>query len=269
MKRDGVWFFFLATFAVTWGFGAAYALFPHALVAVFGPPSGTSLGFRIAVAAPSLCAIAAAALFAGRRGLADLFARLFCWRVGVQWYALATLGVAALGLAGRYFSGTLHATDVDVVSRWQTLLWIGVSAFWMDAGPLGEELGWRGFALPRLDQRMSGRRAALLLGAIWSLWHLPAFLFSGLPQNALPLWTFLIGTLSLGVLIAWIVNNARGSVIIAILAHWAANRFGALDAANARYTAAVFAAAAIAVIVWAGPSLGSARMPPPPGSKPD
>ena len=269
MKRDGIWFFFIAVFAVTWGLGAAYFLIPQTIMAIFGPPSGNSWGFRIAVYAPSYIAIVTAALFAGRAGLADLFARLFRWRVGLQWYFLATFGMAALATLPRAFTSTIRLADFDILSRshWSTWIAVGIAGFLADPGPLGEELGWRGFALPRLNQRMSGRKAALLLGTIWGVWHLPAFLIPGLPQHSLSLWAFMVSIVSDGVLIAWIVNNARGSVIVAILAHWSTNRFLVLDGAGAPYTAVFFGIAAILVLVLAGPSLGSARNPPPPGLK--
>ena len=264
MKRhDGLWLFFVSVFVVTWGFGALYALFPHQLVALAGPISGTNPVFRIAVAAPSIVGVIAAVLTAGWAGFKDILARLLRWRVGLQWYVLATLGIAALALGARLSASTLHLADLDPRGHWMSWLVIGVSAFWTDPGPLGEELGWRGFALPRLEQRMSGRSAALLLGVVWGVWHLPAFFIPGLPQNSFPLWAFMVTIVSLAVLVVWFVNNAGGSVIIAILAHWAGNRFEALDPATAPYTAGFFAAAALTVLVWAGPSLGAERMPPP------
>jgi len=268
MKRDGLWFFFVSVFVVTWGIGALYALFPRQLVALVGPPSGTNPVFMIAVAAPAIMGVVTAALTAGRAGITDILSRLLIWRVGLQWYVLATFGIAALALAPHLLAFTLHFSDLDVSRHWSAWLAIGVSAFWTDPGPLGEELGWRGFALPRLEHRISGRNAALLLGIVWGVWHLPAFFIPGLPQNAFPLWAFMTTIVSLAVLVVWIVNNAGGSVIVAILAHWSANRFEALDPATAPYTAGFFAAAALVVMALAGPELGSRRMRPPPTVKP-
>ncbi len=263
-RRDGVIAFLVAVFVVTWGFGALYALFPHQLLALAGPPSGTNPVFMIAVAAPSYLAIVMAALTAGRAGVADLFSRLLHWRIGPQWYLLATVGIAALALGARCLAGTLSSADLDPRMHWQLWLVAGLSAFWTDPGPLGEELGWRGFALPRLEQRMRGIGAALLLGVIWGVWHLPAFLIPGLPQNSFPLWAFMVSIVSLAVLVVWIVNNAGGSVIVAILAHWTANRCEALDPVTAPYTAVIFAAGAMGVIAFAGADLGAKRMRPPP-----
>lgn len=263
-ERDGLVVFFIAVFVITWGFGALYLLEPHRLAAYFGPVSGTNPAFRIAVAAPSIMGMVIALLFAGRAGLADLFARILHWRVGAQWYLLATAGIAALALGARWMAGTLSPTDLEPGAHWQTWLVGGLTAFRTDPGPLGEELGWRGFALPRLEQRMRGIGAALLLGTIWGIWHLPAFFIPGLHQNGFPLWAFMVSIVSLAVLVVWIVNNAGGSVIIAILAHWTANRCEALDPVTAPYTAVVFAAGAMGVIAFAGPDLGARRMCPPP-----
>jgi membrane protease YdiL (CAAX protease family) len=96
-------------------------------------------------------------------------------------------------------------------AHWSALIGAGLATFVTDPGPLCEELGWRGFALPRLEQRWNGIFAALVLGAIWGVWHLPAFFIPGLPQSSFPLWTFMVSSMALSVLMAWVVNNAGGA----------------------------------------------------------
>jgi membrane protease YdiL (CAAX protease family) len=115
-----------------------------------------------------------------------------------------------------------------------------------------------------MERRWSGWLAAVILGAIWGLWHLPAFYISTLPQSAFGFPLFLIQAVALSVLMAWCVNHARGSLIPAILLHWAINRFAGLDPATAPYTAAFFVAAALIVIVAGGRELGRRHMPAPP-----
>lgn len=270
MRRDGLLRFFLLVFGVTWGFGALYALFPHWLVALFGPPSGSNPVFLVAVWAPTLTAILLSTVIGGRANLRDLFGRLLKWRIGWRWYAAATFGIAAVGLIPQIVSAMFaHAHPPDfAIGHWRDWMAAGALGFVADPGPLGEELGWRGFALPRLEARWSGLASALVLGAIWGTWHLPAFFIPGLPQNAFPIWAFVIAVVSLSVLVTWIVNNAGGSVIVAILVHWASNRFESLSPETAPYTAAVFAFAALAVVWMAGPALGAGRMTPPPESGP-
>jgi membrane protease YdiL (CAAX protease family) len=85
-------------------------------------------------------------------------------------------------------------------------------------GPV-EEIGWRGFALPLLQRSMAPIWAGLLLGAIWGIWHLPAFLLSGTPQSAWSLTPFLVGTVALSVIVTPLFNSAQGSVLLPALFH--------------------------------------------------
>ena len=265
MKR--LWLFLGLTFGCTWGLGALFALFPAKLVAVFGAPSGTNPLFLLAVWAPTYSAILVVALTQGRAGLRDLFSRLLRWRIGWRWYALATVGIAVLALGARYLSASMAgppAPALLAIERWPAWIGAGLMAFATDPGPLCEELGWRGYLLPRLEQRWSGLVSALVVGGTWGVWHLPAFFIAGLPQHAFAILPFMVQIVSLSILATWVVNHARGSVIPAILLHWAANRFEGMDPATAPVTALVIASAALLVVLSSGASLGAARLPAPP-----
>jgi membrane protease YdiL (CAAX protease family) len=85
-------------------------------------------------------------------------------------------------------------------------------------GPM-EEIGWRGLALPVAQRRLAPIWAALVLGAIWAFWHLPAFLLSGTPQSAWSLTPFLVGTVALSVIVTPLFNNAHGSILLPALFH--------------------------------------------------
>jgi membrane protease YdiL (CAAX protease family) len=102
-------------------------------------------------------------------------------------------------------------------------------------GPLGEEPGWRGFALPRLQLRYGALRGTLLLGVLWVFWHLPDFLTSaqrgGPGANLVTLLTinfpiFFVMVMSLAIIFTWVFNNTRGSVFTALLLHTSINTFG-------------------------------------------
>ena len=88
-------------------------------------------------------------------------------------------------------------------------------------GPLGEEPGWRGYALPRLEARFGAVRASLLLGILWAGWHLPLFLIDG--WGSLPLWSYILVLAGLSIIMTWAVNVARFSVVTAIVMHAAFN----------------------------------------------
>ncbi len=90
-------------------------------------------------------------------------------------------------------------------------------------GAAGEELGWRGFLLPRLGERFGETTAALAMGVLWALWHLPAFFFPGMPHQMMPLVSNLLFTACVGIFLALIFNRTGASVLATMLAHLALN----------------------------------------------
>jgi membrane protease YdiL (CAAX protease family) len=257
MRRSGLLPFFALTFGYTWGVGLLYALAPHLVEAIAGPMSmGSNWLVRTAVYAPTLAALTVAAL-QGRAALGDLFARLLRWRIGLAWYVLPVLGIALISIAARLAAGAPIA--LQPLGQWPAVAGAAALALFVDPGPLGEELGWRGFALPRLQERWNGLTSALVLGTVWAVWHLPAFLIPGLPQHEMSFWAFLVSVASASVLMTFVVNKANGSVLPAILMHWADNQFADLHPAVAPYTTGAFALAAIVMILVAGAGLGAPR----------
>src|SRR3989442_5448011 len=110
-----------------------------------------------------------------RAGLLQLLRRYVLWRVGIPWYLLVLLGVPALLLiAVLPLRGAVSAFRLPALSFWPTYL-MGYLLYLVAYGPLFEEPGWRGFALPRLEQRSGPLVGTLLLGVLWGLWHLPLF----------------------------------------------------------------------------------------------
>ena len=88
---------------------------------------------------------------------------------------------------------------------------------------MGEEFGWRGFALPDLQDRLGWRAASVGLGLVWGVWHLPLFFIEGTAQADIPLALFLLSVVAMSVVLAWLVNNTAGSVVAALLFHTAVN----------------------------------------------
>ena len=103
-------------------------------------------------------------------------------------------------------------------------------------GPIAEELGWRGFALPRLQARIGALAAGLVIGVAWGLWHLPFFLFGegASVVGGMPFVWYVLLIVAWSVLMTWVYNNTRGSVLLAILFHAAINTtMGSLGLAQA------------------------------------
>ncbi len=90
-------------------------------------------------------------------------------------------------------------------------------------GSFAEEFGWRGYALDRLQQKWNASVSSLILGFIWGLWHLPLFFTEGLSQSYMPLWAFLIYTMSASILFTLFHNNTNGNILVALLYHTMGN----------------------------------------------
>jgi membrane protease YdiL (CAAX protease family) len=254
MRKHPLLAFFLLTFSITWGIGACFALFPERLVALFGEMSVANPLFLIAVFAPSLSALIVTAITDGTAGLRDLLSRLVRWRVGLRWYLTIFLGIPLLGLGAGLLDAWLAGKPLAVgPDRWDLALYPLLVSLVTDPGPLGEELGWRGFALPRLLVGRSALSASVILGLIWGIWHLPAFFIAGLPQNQLSIPAFLLGGTALSVLMTWVFQHTQGSVLLAILIHWLINEVY-LPQGRLPVMAGILAVAALIVVAVNGPA---------------
>lgn len=179
---------------------------------------------------PALAAAVVTLRTSGWEGLRELFARLLRWRVNVRWYVAALFSFLIIWVVGYSipFNGApllgivtlpqLHAT---------TFFTFIVSVSLIPA--VGEEIGWRGFALPELQKRYGPLRGTLLLGLLHSLWHLPTFFTPVLgPFVPMGFLAFVITGIAGTFVYTWIYNNSRQSILIAILTHAAANGASAL-----------------------------------------
>jgi membrane protease YdiL (CAAX protease family) len=252
MKRSGLITFYVLVYVLAWGLGAAFAFAPKPMEAMFGPVQLWNPIVFAAIWLPTILGLVCALAFDGVAGLRELLARIFRWRIPLRWYVISTVGVAVLALSARFVQAEVHHTAAPPVldfATWPHLAWYGISMLVVDPGPIGEDPGWRGFALPRMLNEFSPWLAATLLGVIWGIWHLPAFYFSGMPQAELPILQFMIVCIAQTVVMSWIAINARGAVIPAILVHWAANRFNDLSVDGATYCAIAWTIAAVAVVL--------------------
>jgi membrane protease YdiL (CAAX protease family) len=241
VRRHPLVSFFVLAYALTW------PLIPFVSVSpLWGFP---------ALFGPALAAIVVVAVADGRAGLRDLLGRVARWRVGARWYAVALGLPAVLALA---------AAGVHVVLGGQGSFELGgLSAlnFVVFVLIVGEELGWRGYALPKLLAERSVLAASLILGALWAAWHLPTFFVPGAPQHGLPFSAFVLLTMAYSVLFTWVYLHTRGSVLIATLLHGAINLsqgffLGGVDPARVYWLlAAVYGVAALALVAAAGPNL--------------
>ena len=203
------------TFGLSWVPMSLFMLFADQFSALFGEMSSTNPVFLLAVYAPGLSGIFLIWRHYGLKGVASFFRRLTFWRAPVQWWLFLLLGIPAIVYTAAAIKGTLD--DPFPFSPWTMLFPALVQSLLL--GPLGEEFGWRGLALPLLQRWFSPFWASLILGVVWAVWHAPAFLMSGTPQSAWSFGPFFLGLIAITVILTPLFNASRGSLLIAILYH--------------------------------------------------
>jgi len=261
-RKHAVWLFYVLALVISW-IGWAPQVAASRGVAPFTHPV-FGLGYLLAGLGPALAAVIVVAWSEGRAGLKRLLAPLWAWRVEPGWYLVALLGPVVLfacatlvdsARAGRFIGWILVAPWYGVLL---TLLTSLLSNVW-------EEIGWRGFALPRLQATYTSLMAALIVGVGWAIWHLPLSWIQGHPFGREPLLAWALGILAESVLYAWLYNRTGGSLLIVALFHAAINTVGGL-AYGGSYLGVTIAAWVLAAILVAitGPSLAARRAKPAP-----
>jgi len=208
--------FLLISFGTAWGILALFIFFPNEMTGLVGELSGQHPLFYLAVYAPAIAASIIIIYNTGTGGFLRFLSRLLIWRCSLAWYAFLILGIPLLFYAGSALKGNLFSEPFPFSSL-QALL--GALLFAVLKGPV-EELGWRGFALPLLQRKLTPMSAALILGLIWGFWHLPAFLLSGMQQSEWSFTPFLAGTIAISVIMTPLFNASRGSILLPALVHF-------------------------------------------------
>ena len=228
-RRGDVAVFYACAFGVTWGIAALLIVARPQVEALTGPFDTLSPLYFLAVYSPTLTAVVLTAVREGRPGLRRLAARVFRWRVPARYYALVLLGWPAMDFLARILQWMVDGVSISLVpfatqpaGPWSLAPALLMSTLLHDAGPLGEEVGQRGYVLPRLLATRSPLVAALEVGVLWGVWHLPAFAIAGTAQHdhAMGAAWLILGTVASSVLMSWISLRTRGSVLVAgVLVH--------------------------------------------------
>jgi uncharacterized protein len=220
IRSHPVYAFFLFAYIISWVFWIPMTLlFP-------GSPAGVLPLILVfcGTFGPVVSAVILAWVLAGRKGIEKLVKHVTFWRVRVRWYLVALclpLLVILAGLALFIASGNSPGT-ISAVVPWYLLPVVFVFAL-ITGGPLVEEPGWRGFALPFLLESKSPLFASLLLGVVWSLWHLPLFFISWSSQFGLSLVYYVIMNIGFATLITWVFISTKESVLPAMILHTSFN----------------------------------------------
>lgn len=154
----------------------------------------------------------------GSGAFKDLIKRLIRWRVNWLWYLIALfttliIGFAAIGI--HLLIGGSHQFSPEFsIGSLAPMLLFQIFFFWFT-----EETAWRGFALPRLQTHFSALTSSLILGVLWGLWHIPLVFIPGSFQSTVPFIGFLLSAIATSIMMTWVFNNTRGSVLIAAIFH--------------------------------------------------
>jgi membrane protease YdiL (CAAX protease family) len=250
--------FFVCAYGFTW---ACWLTIVAASLGWVRLPVSKELLATVGQFGPFVAAVLLTAIESGGPGLRDLLHRMLRWRVGLLWYGVALLLppaslLCAIGIRALAQGQSLvmpQGVSPEVVIHLLINLLIG--------GALGEEPGWRGYALPRLLAKSSGMTASILLALAWAGWHLPLWWIADVPCS-FPF--YVIGIIPLTILFTWLHRNTNESVLIAMLFHASLNT--ALVRLPVRpafetWTALLWVMAVLVVIVkpwsWLGPKRGS------------
>lgn len=172
---------------------------------------------------PTLIALLLTGQSKGWNGLRELLSRLFVWRVSIFWYLFSFLGTIVVVMA----SIGIHVAMGGAVPQFndprQIYLVIPVFTYVLFLSVMGEEIGWRGYVLPRLQERHGALLASLILGVIWGLWHLPLFWMKGNFHSQIPFILFLLQDIALSIVMTWLYNGTGQSLLIVSLFHAASN----------------------------------------------
>lgn len=181
--------------------------------------------------APTISAVILIGLSEGKVGLQNFWKRIIHWRVGLRWYFVVLFGIAIIAYFA-IFIGKVFGTPAPEISAPigvpQDQLLIALPLIFLIniffGGPLAEDIGWRGYILPKMYERTSALSASIQLGIIWAIWHLPYFIFPAW-RNAVgntPFVWFMLLTTAWSVLFAWIYINTE-SILMPVLFHAAIN----------------------------------------------
>jgi uncharacterized protein len=205
------WILWIAAAAISRGSASQ----PFGLVAISG------LLYLLGVFAPSLVALALTARADGREATLALLHRTVKWSVGARWYVFAVGYMATIKLTValllRIATGAWPAFGQEPVYI------MAIAIVFSTPVQAGEEIGWRGYMLPRLSTRVGLPIASILVGIVWACWHLPFFFIPGTDKSGQSFPIYLLGTTALSIAMAWVYWRTNGSLLVTMLMHAAIN----------------------------------------------
>lgn len=192
------------------------------IVYVFPPISGEVTGvgrvfLYTSIFSPTISAIIVAGMIGGWLEIKKVLSGFLIWRVGFFWYFAGFFLFLGPFIVALFYN--LLGGEAPGNYGWTFSLFLVTMLNTLIKGPLTEEAGWRGFALPRLEARFNALVSSLILGVIWACWHIPLYFIE--PRT--PFFIYIVLVVVITILMTWAYNNTRGSLIIAVIFHFSFN----------------------------------------------
>lgn len=216
-KNAFPWDYFLLAFGFTW-----FILLPGVLASyqIIKLPFPNILLVAIAQFGPTLAAFYLTFKRNGKAGILSLIKQALNFRIPFFWATIIFLLPLALSASAWLLVLNFNKTYLPLQLLSNPILIIpSFLMIFLFQGPIPEEFGWRGYALPRLMEKFGFIKAALLLGVIWASWHLPGFFMEGVSQSSMPIIPYFITVVALSVIIAWIYYGTGRNLLAALLTH--------------------------------------------------
>lgn len=194
--------------------------------------------FANAFVGPMLAAYIMIRALEGKESWKKVRKSIISIKVGLKWYLFTLIVIPAAMFLGMVILNGGIPTFHDLTSKFFVTYLISLVAIFFLGGPLPEEIGWRGFALPRLQSKFGPLKATLLLSVLWAFWHLPHFLTvaqrggpgSDLSILYIHLPIFILLCLPISIILTWVYNSHRGNLFIVMLVHASVNTFSLVQA---------------------------------------
>lgn len=222
IKKYSLVAYFILAYGVTWIIEIPLALSVQGVIQVQIPMKIHYLG----AFGPMIAALIMLSLTEGWAGIRRLLSRWFKWRVEVRYYAFAILGPIAFFFLAVLIDRVVRGSwpDLSLLGEADYLPYVGplgALLVWLLTYGLGEETGWRGYALPHLQRRHSAANSTLILAVLWAFWHLPAFFYRDtyIEMGFLGFPVFLVSITFATMVFTWLYNSTRGSLLLVILFH--------------------------------------------------
>ncbi|HEY1869935.1 MAG TPA: type II CAAX endopeptidase family protein [Chitinophagaceae bacterium] len=214
MQNRSILLFVVLTIVITWSVEIPVALANYGYLTIKIPKGLQTLS----TLAPGIGALLITAFLPGKNGIAKLLKPLFQWRIGLKWYAFIFVTGILLPFLSLLIFSVVSRQPIMIESGTSLLFYLAILLFF---SPLWEEIGWRGFLLPRLQLMYSAFHSSLIIGVIWGLWHLPIILaINPYGDKSIIYFLFIfLGCIAISILQTSILNVTKGSLLTCVLLH--------------------------------------------------